>query len=60
MSAMAAGNGEQGERGPVTVLLPRETVDRLDAVLHSITGVTPDEVVERALREYFREGDMSH
>jgi hypothetical protein len=22
--------------------------------------VTPDEVVERALLEYFREGDMSH
>ena len=59
MSAMAAGNGEQGERGPVTVLLPRETIDRLVQFCIDYR-ITPDEVVERALRDYFREGDVSH
>ncbi len=59
MSAMAAGNGEQGERGPVTVLLPRETIDRLVQFCIDYR-TTPDEVVERALRDYFREGDVSH
>lgn len=59
MSAMAAGNGEQGERGPVTVLLPRETIDRLVQFCVDYR-ITPDEVVERALRDYFHEGDVSH
>jgi hypothetical protein len=59
MSATAAGSDGRGERGPVTVLLPKETVDRL--MQYCIDHrVTPDEVVERALLEYFREGDMSH
>ncbi len=59
MSAIAAGNGGKEERGPVTVLLTREMVDRLTQYCHDYR-VTPDEVVERALAEYFREGDMSH
>lgn len=56
---MAAGSDEQGERRPLTVLLPRETVDRLTQYCIDYR-VTPDELVERALAEYFREGDMSH
>ena len=56
---MAAGSDEQGERRPLTVLLPWETVDRLTQYCNDYR-VTPDEVVERALTEYFREGDMSH
>jgi len=59
MSATAAGSDGQGERGPVTVLLPQETVDRLTQYCLDYR-VTPDEVVERALLEYFRVGDMSH
>ena len=59
MSAMAAGSDEQGERRPLTVVLPWETVDRLTQYCLDYR-VTPDEVVERALTEYFREGDMSH
>lgn len=59
MSATAAGNEGKGERGTLTVLLPRETVDRLLQFCADY-GLTPDDVVERALQEYFREGDMSH
>lgn len=59
MSATAAGSDGQGERGAVTVLLPQETVDRLLRYCVDYR-VTPDEVVERALNEYFLVGDMSH
>jgi hypothetical protein len=58
MSAMA-GSGEDDGPRPVTVMLPRETVDRLMQFCHDYL-LTPDTVVERALEEYFREGDMSH
>ena len=46
-------------REPLTVTLPVEVLDRLKAFCREY-GVTPDQVVERALEEYFREGDMSH
>jgi hypothetical protein len=62
MSAMAGGGGggDTGDgRRLVTVSLPVETVDRLMQFCHDYL-VTPDQVVERALEEYFREGDMSH
>ena len=60
MSAMAGGGGE-GDGGTrlVTVMLPAETVDRLLEFCRDHL-VTPDQVVERALEEYFREGDVSH
>jgi hypothetical protein len=50
-----------GEREPVsvTVMLPAALVDRLKEFCRSYR-VTRDIVVERALIEYFREGDMSH
>jgi predicted transcriptional regulator len=43
----------------VTVTLPAELVDRLKEFCRNCR-VTRDIVVERALGEYFREGDMSH
>jgi predicted transcriptional regulator len=46
-------------RTPVTVALPAETVARLNEFCREYR-VTPDQVVERALEEYFREGDVSH
>jgi hypothetical protein len=54
-----SGSGEVGPRGPVTVTLPVEVIDRLKEFCREYR-VTPDQVVERALKEYFREGDMSH
>jgi len=48
-----------GQREPVTVTLPAEQVDQLKEFCREYR-VTPDQVVERALAEYFREGDMSH
>lgn len=59
MSAMEAGSDGQGERGPLTVRLPPVTIDRLRQYCLD-RHVTPDEVVDRALLEYFRVGDMSH
>ena len=52
------GNGER-ELVSVTVTLPAELVDRLKEFCRNCR-VTRDIVVERALGEYFREGDMSH
>jgi predicted transcriptional regulator len=52
------GNGER-EPVSVTVTLPAELVDRLKEFCRNCR-VTRDIVVERALGEYFREGDMSH
>ncbi len=52
------GNGER-ESVSVTVTLPAELVDRLAEFCRNCR-VTRDIVVERALGEYFREGDMSH
>jgi predicted transcriptional regulator len=43
----------------VSVTLPAALVDRLKEFCREYR-VTPDLVVERALAEYFREGDMSH
>ena len=50
---------EIGEREPVTVLLPAELVATLRQFCKDYK-VMPERVVERALVEYFREGDMSH
>ena len=55
--------GEKGNGGrepiPVTVTLPSALVDQLKEFCRNCR-VTRDVVVERALVEYFREGDMSH
>ena len=61
MSGKTGGEQGTGEREPVsvTVTLPAEVVDRLKEFCRNC-GVTRDTVVERALDEYFREGDMSH
>jgi len=50
-----------GERDPVlvTVTLPAVLADQLKEFCRNCR-VTRDIVVERALIEYFREGDMSH
>jgi hypothetical protein len=52
------GNGER-EAVPVTVTLPAPLADQLKEFCRTYR-VTRDIVVERALIEYFREGDMSH
>jgi hypothetical protein len=50
-----------GERDPitVTVTLPAALADQLKEFCRNCR-VTRDIVVERALIEYFREGEMSH
>ena len=52
------GNGER-EPVSVTVTLPGALVDQLKEFCRNCR-VPRDLVVERALIEYFREGDMSH
>jgi hypothetical protein len=52
------GNGEK-DLVSVTVTLPAALADQLKEFCRNC-GVTRDLVVERALGEYFREGDMSH
>ena len=58
-------NGERrrksgnGQREQITVSLPSELVDTLREFCRD-KKVVADIVVERALEEYFREGDMSH
>jgi len=61
MSEKAGGKQGNGEREPVsvTVTLPSALVDQLKEFCHNCR-VTRDIVVERALVEYFREGEMSH
>ena len=61
MSGKTGGKKGNGERDPVsvTVTLPAELVDQLKEFCRNCR-VTRDVVVERALGEYFREGDMSH
>ena len=61
MSGKTGGEKGNGERSTVsvTVTLPVELVDRLKEFCRNCR-VTRDIVVERALDEYFREGDMSH
>jgi len=61
MSGKTGGGKGNGEREPVlvTVTLPAELVDQLKEFCRNCR-VTQDIVVERALVEYFREGEMSH
>jgi|GEM_PF-669449 len=61
MSVKTGGEKGNSEKDPisVTVTLPSGLVDRLKEFCRNCR-VTPDIVVERALGEYFREGDMSH
>jgi hypothetical protein len=61
MSGKTVGKKGNGEKDlvPVTVTLPAALVDQLKEFCRNC-GVTRDLVVERALGEYFREGDMSH
>ena len=61
MSGKAGGKKGNGEREPVpvTVTLPATLVDQLTEFCRNCR-VTREIVVERALIEYFREGDMSH
>ncbi|GAB4239221.1 MAG: hypothetical protein OHK0028_16950 [Deltaproteobacteria bacterium] len=59
MSAEPNESKGNGNREPVTVTLPTALADRLKEFCREFR-VTPDKVMERALIEYFREGDMSH
>ena len=61
MSGKAGGKKGNGAREPVpvTVTLPAALVDQLTEFCRNCR-VTREIVVERALIEYFREGDMSH
>jgi hypothetical protein len=59
MSEKTTGSRGDGRRGTVTLTLPSEMIDRLTQFCRDYR-LTPDDVVERALEEYFREGDMSH
>ncbi len=59
MSAGPKGKKGNGEREPITLTLPAALLDQLADFCREYR-VTPELVVERALVEYFREGDMSH
>ena len=61
MSGKTGGEKGSGDREPVpvTVTLPAALVDQLKEFCRNCR-VTRDIAVERALVEYFREGDMSH
>ena len=61
MSGKTGGEKGNEERSPVsvTVTLPAELVDQLKEFCRNCR-VTRDIAVERALGEYFREGEMSH
>ena len=59
MSEERKGKAGNGGREQVTVSLPAELVDTLREFCRD-KKVLPDIVVERALAEYFREGDISH
>ncbi len=59
MSADRKSKAGNGEREEITITLPTELADTLREFCRD-KKVLPDIVVERALAEYFREGDMSH
>ena len=59
MGEKTAGSKGNGQREPVTITLPAAMVDQLKDFCREYR-VTADQVVERALADYFREGDMSH
>ncbi len=61
MGGKTGGEMRNGERETVsvTVTLPAALVDQLKEFCRNCR-VSRDIVVERALVEYFREGDMSH
>ena len=59
MSEGRGGKKQERDRKEVTVLLPAELHQTLAEFCRE-QNVSRDLVVERALREYFREGDMSH
>ncbi|MBI5904008.1 MAG: hypothetical protein C4529_12425 [Deltaproteobacteria bacterium] len=59
MGEKTSGSKGNGQREPVTITLPAAMVDQLKDFCREYR-VTADQVVERALAEYFREGDMSH
>jgi len=59
MNGGQKGKKGNGGREPVAITLPAEIVEKLMDFCRE-NNVLPDHVVERALIEYFREGDMSH
>ncbi len=59
MSGKTGGERETTERIPVTVTLPPALVEQMKEFCHHCR-VTQDTVVEHALMDYFREGEMSH
>ena len=59
MNAGTKGRKGNGEREPITLMMPGALLDQLKDFCREYR-VTPELVVERALIEYFREGDMSH
>jgi hypothetical protein len=59
MTRVRQGKRGNGGREQITVSLPAELAETLRAFCRQMR-VTPELVVERALAEYFREGDMSH
>ncbi|MGA6994563.1 MAG: hypothetical protein WBX50_11780 [Candidatus Deferrimicrobiaceae bacterium] len=59
MSEAGGGKRPEHERKQVTVTLPAELHQTLEGFCRE-NKVSRDLVVERALTEYFREGDMSH
>ncbi len=56
---MSGKREDRGARKEITVELPAELLGRLLEFCRE-KGIDPGRVVERALRDYFREGDMSH
>jgi hypothetical protein len=59
MSEAGEGKRPERERKQVTVTIPAELHQTLAEFCRG-NKVSRDLVVERALMEYFREGDMSH
>jgi len=59
MSEGGGGKTRERDRKEVTIMLPAE-LHRTLAEFCREQKVSRDLVVERALTEYFREGDMSH
>lgn len=59
MSEPGEGKEKTRLRERITVTLPAGLHERLSAFCREMK-IPPDLVVERALAEYFREGDVSH